>query len=371
MDNKKFKNKTDFKHPLFGISISNWIQILIYNRGFDFSYFSRAFFISLYSIFFLPTRVLFKILFNKKIKKTKIEKPPIFIIGHWRSGTTFLHELLSKDPNLCHVSLWHTLIPKSFLILEKVKPIMSKFLPKTRPMDAMNVDIDGPYEEEAGLAVLGKYSFFHCFYFPNNANRQFEKSVLFKGLSYTDMKRWRDDYLWLLKAVTFSNNNKQLILKNPANTARIKDLIEMFPKALFIHIYRNPYNVYFSTKKMRTNVLDMFSFQNTTEKNIESSVINNYKELMNSYFKNKQNVPKNQLVEISYENLVSNPMIIVEQIYKNLNFSDYEKAKPYVHEHLNQKVNYKSDKYKIDEITQKKIEHHWKFTIEKWNYKKP
>jgi hypothetical protein len=86
--------------------------------------------------------MLFKIKYSSKINKTKISHPPVFIIGHWRSGTTYLHEILSQDPQFCYVSLWNTLLPDSFLILEPIKKFLMRFLPSERPMDAIKVDMD-------------------------------------------------------------------------------------------------------------------------------------------------------------------------------------------------------------------------------------
>jgi hypothetical protein len=138
MESEKKKINTEMKniqHPLFGISLKNWIKILSENGGVDLRYFPRAFFITISSISIIPARLLFKIRYESKIEKTEISKPPVFIIGHWRSGTTFLHELMSFDPQFCYVSLWNTLLPDSFLILNPLKDFLSQFLPSTRPMD--------------------------------------------------------------------------------------------------------------------------------------------------------------------------------------------------------------------------------------------
>ncbi|MEO8269188.1 MAG: sulfotransferase, partial [Aureliella sp.] len=35
---------------------------------------------------------------GRRIRETQITAPPIFILGHWRSGTTLLHEMLVGDP---------------------------------------------------------------------------------------------------------------------------------------------------------------------------------------------------------------------------------------------------------------------------------
>src|SRR5215475_890827 len=36
-------------------------------------------------------------LHGDRVRETVIERPPLFVIGHWRTGTTLLHELLIRD----------------------------------------------------------------------------------------------------------------------------------------------------------------------------------------------------------------------------------------------------------------------------------
>ena len=142
------------QHPLFGISLFHWISLVKKNGGIDTQYLHKALFITIASIFTAPVRLLFKIKYEKKIQNQKVHHPPIFIIGHWRSGTTYLHELLSKDPHFCYTSLWHTLLPDSCLLLEPLKTFLSRFLPTERPMDQIKVDMDGPYEDEGQKQVF-------------------------------------------------------------------------------------------------------------------------------------------------------------------------------------------------------------------------
>jgi len=368
---KKKEKNSNIQHPLFGTSTINWIRLLTDNNGFDIKFFPRVMFITLSSIFTTPARLLFKLIYESKISKTQITKPPIFIIGHWRSGTTFLHELLSKDPRLCHISLWHTLLPNSFLIFESSKKFLSRFLPTQRPMDNMDVEIDGPYEEEAGLAVLDRWSFFHCFHFPKNANDQYNKSVHFEGLSDEDKITWKKNYINFLKTVTYANNGNQLVIKNPSNTGRISTLLELFPDARFIHIYRNPYKIFFSTKKMRTRVLDKLSLQKTTDKEIEDHVFRDYIKLMNSYFKHKDLIPNGQLIEIRYEDFVKDPLGKTKNIYEKLGISGFKGAEPFMREYLDQKASYKTNVYKFDQKLLEKIKKTWGFTIKRWGYEPP
>ena len=374
MGSRQKKIKTEIKniqHPLFGISIKNWIKILSKNGGIDIRYLPRALFITISSIGIIPARFLFKILYETKIEKTKITKPPVFIIGHWRSGTTFLHELLSYDPQFSYVTLWNTLLPDSYLILNPMKNFLSQFLPSTRPMDQVEVAADGPYEEEAGLSVLYDWSFFHALHFPRNAEQQYLKSIHFQGFTNEELENWKKIYLKLMKTVTFENSGKRLILKNPPNSTRIKELLEIFPDAKFIHIYRNPYKVYLSTKKMRTKVLDKLALQDAYEDEIEDQVINNYIRFMNSFFKQKGRIPNKNFVEISYEDLVAEPLKQVQIIYGKLDLTDFDKAKPYLEKYLESKKDYKTNVYNIDKKIIDKVKINWGFTIDMWNYKPP
>jgi len=371
---KKKKIKVETKtvqHPLFGISFKNWIKILCKNRGFDLRFFPRALFITISSISLIPARFLFKVIYDSKIDKTEIKKPPVFIIGHWRSGTTFLHELLSYDPQFCYITLWNTLLPDSFLILDPMKDFLSRFLPSTRPMDQIEVAADGPYEDEAGLSVLYNWSFFHALHFPRNAEEQYLKSIHFQDFTDKELENWKRIYLKFLKTVSFENSGKRLILKNPPNSTRIKEILEIFPDAKFIHIYRNPYKVYLSTKKMRIKVLDKLSLQNAYEEEIEEQVINNYKRLMKSLFEQKDYIPTGNLIEISYEDLVANPLNQVKEIYSKLDFKDFEKAKPELEKYLESKKDYKTNVYKIDKKIIDNVKKHWDFTIKLWDYKPP
>jgi hypothetical protein len=328
-------------------------------------------FITISSIILIPARFLFKILYESKIEKSEIKLSPVFIIGHWRSGTTYLHELLSFDPQFSYISLWNTMLPDSFIILEPMKEFLSKFLPSTRPMDQIEVAVDGPYEDEAGLSVIYDWSFFHSLHFPKNAEEQYLKSIHFHDFSDYEIENWKKIYLKFLKTVSFSNSEKRLILKNPPNSTRIKEILEIFPDAKFIHIYRNPYKVYLSTKKMRIKVLDKLALQNAYEEEIEKQVINNYKRLMKSLFEQKKKIPTDNLIEIRYEDLVEDPLKQVKNIYQKLNIKGFEKAKPEFEVYLNSKKNYKTNVYKIDKKIIDNVKNNWNFTIKLWDYKPP
>jgi hypothetical protein len=238
-------------------------------------------------------------------------------------------------------------------------------------MDAIKVDMDGPYEDEAALAVLYPWSFFHCLHFPRNAEEQYLKSIHFYDMTSEEKNQWKTTYQQFIKTVTLANHGKRLLSKNPSNTARITALLELFPEANFIHIYRSPYKVYLSTKKMRQNVLDKLALQNASEEEIEKQVIQNYIRLMNSYFEQREQIPNDNLAEIKYEDLIADPIQQVKQIYSKLKLPGLENALPEMLKYLEKQSEYKTNVYTIDDKIVHHVNKNWKFTIDRWRYTPP
>ena len=221
------------------------------------------------------------------------------------------------------------------------------------------------------MAVLYPWSFFHCLHFPKNAEEQYLKSIHFQGMSAEEKNQWKTAYLHFIKMVMFANKGKQLLSKNPPNTARITTLLELFPEAKFIHIYRSPYLVYLSTKKMRRNVLDKLALQNASQEDIEHQVIQNYIRLLNSYFDQKEQIPNDNLVEIKYEDLISDPLGQVKHIYSTLKIPGFKYAEPEMRTYLDNQSEYKTNVYAIDDEIIHHVDENWKFTVERWKYTPP
>ncbi len=69
-------------------------------------------------ILFEPLRLLELLLFERKILKHQVTEPPIFVLGHWRSGTTQLQHLLASDENHAPTSLYQFLFIDHFILSE-------------------------------------------------------------------------------------------------------------------------------------------------------------------------------------------------------------------------------------------------------------
>lgn len=363
------------RHPLSYGAFTNLIRILISYGGVDRQYLFRTILLVLICFGGIPFRMIERILFGKKIEKLQIEYPPIFIIGHWRSGTTYLHNLMTQDPNFGYVSTQQAWLPETFLLTSQpwIKNLLGKIVPNQRPMDKVKISISSPAEEEWAIGNM-YYSPYHLIYFPRGAKEYFSKEY-FSNLDESKQKNifdtWKKIYLQTCKKASFVFNSKRLILKNPANTGRIKELLEIFPEAKFIHIYRNPYRVYASRKHSSKTWSPQMRLQNQSETQSEKNILETYQKVMQLLFDNQALIPEENFYEIKYEDFVGNELAELEKIYQQFNLPEFDKAKTHFQEYLDSQANYKTNKYSLDDETIAKIYDAWKFTIDKWQYSPP
>ncbi|MDZ8262754.1 sulfotransferase [Nostoc sp. ChiQUE01b] len=359
-------------HPLAMGSFTNWLNLLIHNGGVDKKYIPKALYISLISCLGIPLRIIERVKYNKKVENLEIQYQPIFILGHWRSGTTYLHHLISQDPNLGYVSTGQASAPEMFLAHKKVLNFISNnFRPKTRLMDNVESSNILPEEEEYAVGNISPYSFIHGVVFSKNISKYFQDIVLFHQVSEESKLQWKNYYINVLKKATLHMDSKRLVLKNPPNTARVKLLLEMFPTAKFIHIYRNPYIVYASTKHLSQNLLPAFALQEISEQELDENILNFYQQLMHKFFAEQSLIPKENLIEIKYEDFVCDELAQLRKIYEHLNLPNFEKAKGNFKKYIDAHSNYETNKYLFDEETIAKVYDAWKFTIDKWQYSPP
>ena len=225
------------------------------------------------SLISLPLRSWEQFKINQSGNRLSKKKAPIFIIGHWRSGTTYLHNILARDKRFAYCTLFQTLANDMCVFNTWAKSLFQFIIPKIRPMDHMNFSVDNPQEEEHAMARISPYSFYHQWCFPKKGRSLFKKYVLFENLADIESKEWKEKYLSVLQKASLAMDNKPLLLKNPTNTARIKILLELFPDAKFIHIYRNPYDVFQSTKHLYERTLRITQLQHFSQDETDDNIL--------------------------------------------------------------------------------------------------
>ena len=365
-----------FEHPFIFGSFWSWIKLLWQNRSIDRKFIPRALFVTLASLLTSPLRIYESLRFGRTVKKTVVHPSPIFIIGHWRSGTTHLHNILVRDKNLGCVSMWQAFAPGLCLIDERVfknpfNKIAKKWHP-TREIDNIPLSMDNPEEEDLAIANMSPYSYLHMYSYPRRATYFFETYITYFGnLPKSTIDKWKKVYLLILRKATLKAGGKRLIIKNCADSARIKALLELFPDAKFIHIYRNPYNIFRSTQHLYRVVMERTQLQEVGQGEHENWVLRFYAQLMQKLLADKSLIPAGNLVEVKYEDLDKEPLAQLRKIYETLSLPGFAEAEPAFRAYLDSISGYQKLAHKqLDDSAITKINRNWQFAFDALGYKR-
>lgn len=240
----------------------------------------------------------------------------------------------------------------------------------TRLIDNVPLLFDAPQEDEFALANVSPYSFLHAFSFPRRARFFFERYVLFEGIPRAELERWIRAYLTILRKVTLAAQGKRLVLKNCANTGRIRILLRLFPEAKFIHIHRNPYRVFLFTLHLHNTVLPRSQLQRIAPDRVETNVLEFYERLMKRYLADRHLIPAGNLVEVRFEDLERAPLDELRRIYEELGLPGFAAAEPAFRLYVKAVAGYRKNVYQIDGEVIAKVNRHWNFAFEQWGYQR-
>ncbi len=364
-------NESGFKIsglPLTGTTLGNWLYLLWENRlRISPRYTLRALFITLTVVIGAPFRWYEQVRFGAAIRRTRLARPPIFIIGHWRSGTTFLHMLMVQDRQFACASNFQVFMPSVFLGAEPIfKPSVAQIMPARRPMDNFRLDVDGPSEEEFALANMVPYSLYHGLTFPRRL-RYYARYCSMREQPERIVRRWQRAYRLYLQKLTYRCGGRQLVLKNPPSTARLKLIMDTWPEARFIHIHRNPVEVFLSTMRMYERMVPLFHLQ-VPRVSTEEFVLDLYAQMFDSYFRERPLVPAGNLVEIGYEELMRDPIGTMRHVYQALGIAGFGAAEGAMRRYVDSQRCYRPNRHRVDEATRRKVAGRWKACFEAFGY---
>lgn len=305
-------------------------------------------------------------IFGRRVAKTRIERP-LFILGHWRTGTTLLHELLILDDRHGSPNNYQCFTPSHFLLSERlVSRLLAFTMPATRVMDNMKLGIHGPQEDEFALCALGLPSPYLSIAFPNESEA-FPEYLDLRDLSETERDRWKRVFTRFLREIAF-REKKRLVLKSPTHTARVKTLLEIFPDAQFAHIVRDPFVVYSSTIHLWNSLAWTQGLQIPQGKGPSERVLRTFATMYQRFEEDRELIPPGQLHELKYEDLVADPRRELRRLYENLNLGDFERVAQPLERYLDDTKGYKSNRFELDPETRAEIARRWAPVIQKYGY---
>jgi hypothetical protein len=354
---------------LAGITAGDWFKLLRENRfGVDPAYWHRAAFITLASGMNSYFRRKEDRLFHKKAAETAIQ-PPIFILGHWRSGTTHLHNLLARDTRrFAFANTYQVVNPHTFLLTEETNTRRFAWMvPETRPMDAMALNFQSPQEDEFAPCLMSLRSLYLGISFPRSED-EYGRYLTFEGVPELEIAQWKAAFIWFLKKLSFKYQ-RPLVLKSPPHTARIRLLLEMFPDARFVHIHRHPYQVFRSCRHYYDTATWFSYLQRPDLSRVDDRIIARYTRLHDAFFAGRDLIPAGRFHEMSFDELERAPVESVRMLYEKLGLENFGSFEPELRNYVKSIDGYRKNRFdELEPAMRERIAREWKRSFDEWNY---
>jgi len=360
-------------NSLFPLPLYLYLKIALRNGGFSGKGLTHTPPWLLKTILFEPLRWMELATQSKKIETHNISKSPIFILGFYRSGTTYLQQLFMQDDRFGFTSGFQMLFPEIMLSCEKwlTPPLesFSRLIKIQNPVHRIPFTLNSPGEEDVAMTTsLSTRCAQWGYFFPGKMKEYFDKYVFFEKISPHEFDEWKKTYMTLLKKISLANHNKQLVLKNPPNTARIKLLLSLYPEARFIHILRNPYEVYASNKNLWQTIHTHFSLNHPENIDVSEIILSIYSGVMNRYIGDRNLIPSSRLIELRYEEFINSPVESMQNIYASLNLEDFNYCRNKVIDYAESQKKYATLKHNLHDRERKIISEKWGSIINELGY---
>jgi len=333
----------------------------VYRQGLAVSWelfgFSRHFFFFVGVIFFFMTHSFFTVttlffdhILFPKFRKVKV-KQPVFIIGHPRSGTTFIHHLFTQTDEMAAFTTWQLLFP-ALTARKIVKPIV-QFLTRKNPMVLI--------PEEAGHQISLDSVEEDEMLFLHNHDTQFvvigtplgfaEKN--YREIRFHDFQPWkrRIKSVRFLKSVfqrhIYYTGKTQIFAQTHFSTHRIKTLLEVFPDAKFIYMHRMPEETLPSYLSLNYNTLDiLWGMHRFSEKQKANYYHRRYKASLELYryfydLWHNNEIDKEKVLIVDYKKLRKELIPMFEQIIEFTGIQPSDKLRNVVARQAQKQKSYK------------------------------
>ena len=309
--------------------------------------------------------------YRKELANKTLENDPLFILGHWRSGTTFLHNIFAQDKHFGYTTTYQTVFPHYIMSLQPFfKPDMKLLMPSHRPTDNMELSPDLPQEEEFALSNMTACNYYNFWFFPERMQEWCDRFLTFKTITDEELREFKQTFEKLVKLSLWNTGGTQYLSKNPPHPGRIKAMTELFPRARYIYLMRNPYTVFESTRSFYINTIKPLQFHAISDEEMEQNILRNYMELYHAYKEQKQHLPEGALYEVRFEDIEKDALNITKDIYSKLGIPGWEEAKSAIESYIQSKKGYKKNKYQYAPRTVRLVNEHWGEALDDWGYER-
>ncbi|MGF1486510.1 MAG: sulfotransferase [Prochloraceae cyanobacterium] len=312
-------------------------------------------------------------------RKKKIVNP-VFIIGCPRSGTTFLHTLLTETRDFSVFETWQLIFP-SLTARALVKPIVNHLVKTNR---STIMDKSKGHEMSLNKIEHDEFLFLHkiemCgFRFASLLAKEFENGTKIPELDIPDRQpkylrdKSMDFFKGCLQRQLYYTGKDRLIAHVHFSTLRLKTLLKAFPDAKFIYLVRSPYEVIPSYTSFFTKVGATKQVFFTPKDSLYQEVLQYYR-----YFyelQQNQEIPPENYTVVRYEDLCSNLEETFAKIVAFTGIKPSQALKESVEQKSKKQKNYrrKHKNLTLEDLglTKEKIAEDFSFAFEKYGWSEP
>jgi len=306
--------------------------------------------------------------FDDAVATTDVEAP-LFILGHHRSGTTHLRKLLAVDERFASPTMTEVLFPETFLTFEPIaQGLAQRFAPQERPQDEVQISGDTPFGEEWALCAATFLSSHMMRHFPQDRN-DFKTYLTMRDAAPEERARWKEAFdRFARKLLVRRDRETTLLFKSPQHTAKIPLLLDLYPNARFLHIYRNPLRVFKSTMRMEREAHPFCTYQQLPD-DLEDLVLWRYRALYDAFFEDVELIPDEQFTEVRFETLTDDRVATVERIYDDLGLSGFESVRPDLEQYVASIADYSKNTYpELPAAQRQRVLDAWRPCFDRWEY---
>ena len=239
---------------------------------------------------------------------------PVFITGFPRSGTSFLHSLLSQDQSILMPRCWQTISPypernksrdQRQEQVERQLAIFQRLAPEMETLHPLNAD--SPQE----CTEITAQVFQSLRYETTHRIPSYQEWI--DGHGHLDAYRFHKRFLQHLQHQ--QHGGEQWILKCPDHVQALSTIESVYPDCRFVFVHRDPLRVIASAAKL-TEVIRRPFARYVDKKELGRQVVGRIMESANIMVAHASRADR--ILHIHYAELVRNPMLVIEKLYEQL-----------------------------------------------------
>jgi hypothetical protein len=288
--------------------------------------------------------------------KTQPVEKPLFILGNLRSGSTFLHRLLSRDTEtFTSLTIWDIYLTPS-VTQKKITQFFARLDKKLgghlhRALYAFDrrtlgqvkihrISFFQPEEDENILFHLWD-SLWVSFLFP--FMDEFPNYQHFdEALPPERKRRIMSFYRSMLQRHMYATGKKYFVAKNPAFSPKIATLLEFFPDARIIYLARNPLDMLPSTVSWINYARRVFT--EPKEKYLYLDEIVDFTQHWYRYpLQYLDAHPSPRHLILNYDDLIQRPEQVIRSFYEQFGYPDKPGLDQIVDQAVKETLSFSSD----------------------------